>query len=108
MLAELINLLLSPVTSLLRARMRKRRASREEIKRFYRSVEWKRARYAQLSSSASCLACGRSAKEGARMNVDHIKPLSGHWHLRLDPRNLQTLCASCNHGKGGSDKDWRF
>jgi 5-methylcytosine-specific restriction endonuclease McrA len=40
-------------------------------------------------------------------NVDHVKPLHSHWHLRLQPGNLQTLCALCNHGKGGMDKDWR-
>jgi len=39
------------------------------------------------------------------MNVGHIKPLHRHWHLRLAPGNLQTLCALCNHGKGGTDKD---
>lgn len=41
------------------------------------------------------------------MNVDHIKPLHKRWDLRLNPRNLQTLCASCNWGKGATEKDWR-
>ncbi len=36
------------------------------------------------------------------MNVDHIKPPSPRWDLRLDRRNLQTACASCNWGKGGA------
>ncbi len=44
MLAELLTLLLSPVVRLLR----RRRASPEEIKRFYRSAEWRRARYETL------------------------------------------------------------
>ena len=107
MLAELLTLLLSPISALLRRRFDKRGASPEEIRQFYRSVEWKRARYAHLARSPSCLACGRSAKDGARMNVDHIRPLHRTWHLRLDSGNLQTLCALCNHGKGGTDKDWR-
>jgi hypothetical protein len=100
MVAELITLLLSPITFLLR----KRRATREEISRFYRSAAWKRARYEALSRSPACLACGRSARDGAKMNVDHIKPLSKPWDLRLDQRNLQTMCASCNWGKGGTEK----
>jgi 5-methylcytosine-specific restriction endonuclease McrA len=54
-----------------------------------------------LSRSPACFLCGRSARDGARMNVDHIKPLSKRWDLRLDPRNLQTACASRNWGKGG-------
>lgn len=80
---------------------RYRQARREEIKRFYQSAAWKRARYETLIRCPSCVICGRSAKDGARMNVDHIKPLSKRWDLRLDPRNLQTACASCNWGKGG-------
>jgi len=107
MLGELLNLLLLPFSLLLRHVSGDRRAAPDEIKRFYRSVEWKRLRYAHLSRSPACLACGRSAQDGARMNVDHIKPLHAHWHLRLAPSNLQTLCALCNHGKGGTDKDWR-
>jgi len=51
--------------------------------------------------------CGRSARDGARLNVDHIKPRAYHWNLRLAPHNLQTLCASCNHGKGGKTADHR-
>lgn len=35
-----------------------------------------------------------------RIVVDHIKPISKHWHLRLDPDNLQVLCNDCNKGKG--------
>lgn len=107
MVAELLALLLSPLAWLLRRFIGRRRASPEEIRRFYKSAEWKRLRYAHLAKSPTCTACGRLAKDGARMNVDHIKPLHKHWHLRVAPFNLQTLCALCNHGKGGTDKDWR-
>jgi 5-methylcytosine-specific restriction endonuclease McrA len=103
MLAELITLLLSPITLLLR----RRRATPEEIRRFYRSAEWKRARYEALCRSPACVACGRSAADGAKMNVDHIKPLSQRWDLRFVQSNLQTMCAACNWGKGGTEKDWR-
>ena len=90
-----------PVVWLLRLFASRRRAGSEEIKRFYRSAEWKRLRYAQLTAEPACRVCGASAKSGARMNVDHVRPLWRYWHLRLDARNLQTLCASCNWGKGG-------
>jgi 5-methylcytosine-specific restriction endonuclease McrA len=81
--------------------------SKEEIRAFYHSEEWKKARYRQLARSSRCAACGASAKDGAKLNVDHIKPLHKYWDLRLSPKNLQTLCASCNWGKGHTEKDWR-
>lgn len=67
------------------------------VRIFYKTPEWKRLRYTHLTSSPACVLCGRAAKDGARMNVDHIRPLSYHWNLRLAPHNLQTLCAACNH-----------
>ena len=95
MLAEIIDLFLSPIERALR----KRRGKPDDIKRFYRTVEWKRARYDALTRNPRCAICGASAKSGARMNVDHIKPLSKRWDLRLARRNLQTTCASCNWGQ---------
>ena len=32
--------------------------------------------------------------------VDHILPVSTHPQFRLDPRNLQAACKSCNSAKG--------
>ena len=107
MLGEILTLLFSPLAWLMRRAIGRKRASSDEIKRFYRSAEWKRLRYAHLAASPVCKACGASAKDGARMNVDHIRPLHASWHRRLDRTNLQTLCASCNWGKGGGQKDWR-
>ena len=76
---------------------------------FYASVEWKRVRYEALKkSSGRCECCGVSPKEGAILNVDHIKPRRRFPALALDVTNLQVLCASCNHGKGSWDRtDWR-
>lgn len=44
-----------------------------------------------------CVICGASSKEGARLHVDHIIPISkgGKSH----PSNLRTLCERCNIGK---------
>jgi 5-methylcytosine-specific restriction endonuclease McrA len=81
--------------------LHRKRATPDEIKRFYRSTEWKRARYETLIRQPACVICGTSAKNGAQMNVDHIQPLHRRWDLRLNRKNLQTACASCNWGKGG-------
>jgi 5-methylcytosine-specific restriction endonuclease McrA len=104
---ELIALLFAPVVWLLRPFIGRKRANPGLVKWFYKTPEWKRLRYAHLAQYPACALCGRSAKDGARMNVDHIKPLSRHWNLRLAPHNLQTLCAACNHGKGGKTADHR-
>lgn len=76
---------------------------------FYRSHDWKRARYdALMKSDGRCECCGRSRADGATLNVDHIKPVKKYWNLRLDLDNLQVLCGSCNAGKGNRDEtDWR-
>jgi 5-methylcytosine-specific restriction endonuclease McrA len=55
-----------------------------------------------------CVVCGRSAKQGAVLNMDHIKPRARYPHLALDIRNLQPACSNCNTGKGNWDStDWR-
>ena len=45
-----------------------------------------------------CKICGTSEKEGAKLHVDHIIPISKGGETTLN--NLQTLCESCNLGKG--------
>ena len=80
-------------------------ASRE----FLQTREWKELRYrAFLKYGNRCVVCGRSAKEGAVLNMDHIKPRARFPHLALDIRNLQPACSDCNTGKGNWDStDWR-
>lgn len=108
MISELFNLALTPELRVnTRGRFVKKWPSKEEIRAFYHSEEWKKARYKQLARSSRCAACGASAKDGAKMNVDHIKPLHKYWDFRLNQKNLQTLCASCNWGKGHTEKDCR-
>lgn len=101
MLAEILTLLLSPVTHLLR-----RRSRRSHIAAFYRSWEWKQLRYQALQRYGRICSCCRTTD--GKMVVDHIKPLRSHWSLRLSIGNLQVLCNSCNMGKGSRDHtDWR-
>lgn len=88
---------------------KKTKAKRPEKRSFYQTREWKELRYKVLVKFwARCQCCGATAKDGAKMNVDHIQPISKKWERRLDETNLQVLCSSCNLGKGASDTtDWR-
>ena len=45
-----------------------------------------------------CQICGNTAKEGAKLEVDHIHPVSKGGSN--NPDNLQVLCRDCNAGKG--------
>ena len=76
---------------------------------FYSSREWHKLRYeALLKHGRRCMCCGSDHKEGARLHVDHIKPISKYPGLMRDIDNLQILCALCNSGKGSWDEtDWR-
>lgn len=68
---------------------------------FLHSFEWKRLRMrAIMEYGTKCQCCGASAKTGAVINVDHIKPRKLFPHLALDISNLQILCSDCNIGKG--------
>lgn len=44
-----------------------------------------------------CQACGRGAKDGVKLTVDHITPVD--WGGTNDMTNLITLCEACNRGK---------
>lgn len=44
-----------------------------------------------------CCICGRSAKDGVKLEVDHIVPISKGGKTKLS--NLRTLCNECNRGK---------
>ena len=76
---------------------------------FYNSREWHKLRYtAFLKYGRKCLVCGADHKKGARLHVDHIKPISKYPDLAFSLDNLQILCALCNSGKGSWDEtDWR-
>lgn len=71
---------------------------------FYTSQEWRNIRYEVLKKyNGKCALCGRSAKDGVVLHVDHIIPLSKNWNKRLDINNLQVLCEDCNLGKSNKD-----
>ena len=47
---------------------------------------------------ARCQICGATEKDGVKLHVDHIIPVSKGGKTELN--NLQTLCDRCNLGKG--------
>ena len=76
---------------------------------FYNTRAWREVRMVALKAAGGrCACCGASAKDGARLHVDHIKPRYKRPDLSLVASNLQVLCEDCNFGKGAwDDTDWR-
>lgn len=83
--------------------------ARSDERDFLTSRAWLALRYRVLKKyGARCQCCGRASRDGAIIQVDHIKPRSLHPQLALRADNLQVLCRDCNLGKGKSDTtDWR-
>lgn len=76
-------------------------APRVGFEDFYKTQEWQRLRYRALEYyGGRCSACGRTAKSGVGIHVDHIKPKFRFPELALNFENLQILCSDCNLGKG--------
>ena len=51
----------------------------------------------------SCQICGITAKDGAKLQVDHIIPVSKGGKTVMS--NLQTLCERCNIGKSNKTEN---
>ncbi|TBG78594.1 HNH endonuclease [Rhizobium leguminosarum] len=88
---------------------------KDEKAEFYLSWDWRTLRMKVLQQyGARCMCCGSTPEhktvggEPVAIVVDHIKPLSKYWDLRLERGNLQVLCQECNQGKGAWDEtDYR-
>lgn len=80
-----------------------------EIETAVTDPKWQKVRYFALKeSNGSCCLCGRTAKDGIKLHVDHIKPKSLYPELKYELSNLQVLCCDCNIGKSNlDDTDWR-
>ena len=64
-------------------------------------IAWPRLREAAFKVyGRKCRSCGALAHHGAKLHVDHVKPLSRFPELALDLSNLQVLCDKCNLAKG--------
>lgn len=84
---------------------------KSEKAEFYLSWDWRTLRKQVLNEFGSvCQCCGATPQHKdisgrpVRIVVDHIKPLSRYWHLRLERSNLQVLCDECNQGAGAWDE----
>lgn len=51
-------------------------------------ADWRKLRAEHLKRQPNCVVCGKPGD-----TVDHIKRVRDFPELRLDPRNLQTMCA---------------
>jgi predicted restriction endonuclease len=49
-----------------------------------------------------CQICGDTAQDGAKLEIDHIHPVSKGGNNNTS--NLQVLCRDCNAGKGVQNK----
>lgn len=58
---------------------------------------WKALRDQHIARHRRCVKCGRPAT-----HVDHVIPHRGDDGLRLNPSNLQSLCANCHSSKTAS------
>jgi 5-methylcytosine-specific restriction endonuclease McrA len=78
-----------------------KRAWRWSIDPFYHSPEWIELRKQVLKKyGATCMICGRSKKDGAAINVDHIMSRKRWPSKALDFENMGVLCGYHNKIKG--------
>lgn len=63
--------------------------------------DWYRLRHAFLQANPICCipSCGAKAT-----HVDHIKTIKEAPHLRLDPRNLRSMCGPCHSRRTARDQ----
>ena len=75
-----------------------KRMSYEDSRQYQRTLMTDALRYRILKrDNFRCTICGASSADGAKLEVDHIKPVSKGG--KTEPSNLRTLCKSCNRGK---------
>lgn len=71
---------------------------KEQLKEYQRKPIMPTLRFEVLKRDGyRCQMCGATAKE-SRLHVDHRHPVAKGG--KNDLKNLWTLCADCNHGKG--------
>ena len=65
---------------------------------------WRRLRLWHLRQQPLCAACEAEGTTTAAELVDHIVPIAEDPARRLDPTNLQSLCAPCHAAKTAADQ----
>ena len=77
------------------------RIEKTQSKEYQRGIMSQSLRYDIMKRDGfKCVLCGRTVKDGVKLNVDHIIPISKGG--KTIKSNLRTLCFDCNIGK--SDK----
>ena len=62
--------------------------------------DWRKLRSSWIRQHPMCAECTRQGRATQGIDVDHIAPFIGiNDSLRLDRRNLQTLCRLCHNRK---------
>ena len=80
--------------------MKNKKNYHERYAEFYNSKEWKQLRAVKFSDAGGlCEECLEKGIVKAGKEVDHIKPIETHWHLRLVYENLRLLCSDCHNNK---------
>ena len=79
----------------------KDKATKEQIKRFYKTKAWKLKREEILKrDNYECQECKKQGKVSCvktdRIDIHHIKHLLNNYSLRLSNNNLIALCSSCH------------
>lgn len=76
----------------------------EETKKQERKIMNDDIRYNVLKrDNYTCQLCGLTVKDGAKLHVDHIIPVSKGGKTVMS--NLQTLCDRCNIGKSNKTEE---
>ena len=71
---------------------------RKETAQYQRQMMTQKMRYVIMKRDGfRCTICGRTAEDGIKLHVDHIRPVSKGG--KTVPENLRTLCEDCNLGK---------
>lgn len=79
-------------------RQMKKAEEHKSSARYQRGLVTESVRYNVMRRDGfRCVLCGRSAKDGVTLHVDHIIPVSKGGKSTMD--NLRTLCEECNRGK---------
>ena len=66
-------------------------------KRGPRNINWRLRALVLMRDGGRCQLCGAEAKDGAKLQIDHVVPWANGGNTKL--ANLQVLCEVCNIGK---------
>lgn len=74
---------------------------------FYGTTAWKTLRDRKLQKDPLCQMCLSKGFLKDGHDIDHIIEIKDDYSLRLDIRNLQTLCRSCHMHKTNEERNIR-